>query len=272
MDIQLLGTAAAEGFPAIFCDCEACGKARKAGGRNIRSRSSALIDGKIKIDMCPDSFMQLEKTHGINSKDIEYIFITHIHSDHFAAYEFQFLEKDFSSRKNSNKIQLYGSSDVENQIKHFLAVKNYQGNFTEVFPNQKVKLGENYEVLSLKARHGTPNPLNYIFQKDGKKILYACDTGFYYDEDWKTVSGQNVNLAVVECTGGPGKMDYEFHMGLPKVLKYKKKAEEVGLTNSATKWILTHFSHNCGTIHDEMCKAVEKLPFKIAYDGMKIEI
>lgn len=32
MEIQYLGTAAAEGLPALFCDCETCRKARNIGG------------------------------------------------------------------------------------------------------------------------------------------------------------------------------------------------------------------------------------------------
>ena len=47
MKLQFLGTAAAEGFPALFCQCENCKRARELGGRNIRSRSQALVDGKI---------------------------------------------------------------------------------------------------------------------------------------------------------------------------------------------------------------------------------
>ena len=52
MKIQFLGTAAAEGFPAIFCNCEYCNKARELKGKNIRTRSQAIIDDKILLDFC----------------------------------------------------------------------------------------------------------------------------------------------------------------------------------------------------------------------------
>ena len=45
MIFQYLGTAAAEGWPGLFCDCQACEKARAKGGRNIRTRSQAIVDG-----------------------------------------------------------------------------------------------------------------------------------------------------------------------------------------------------------------------------------
>ena len=57
MKIKYLGTAAAEGVPALFCRCPVCEKSRSAGGRNIRSRSQAIIDDTLLIDYPPDSFM-----------------------------------------------------------------------------------------------------------------------------------------------------------------------------------------------------------------------
>ena len=50
MKLQYWGTAAAEALPAIFCRCEVCKKARERGGKNIRMRPNAMIDGVLKID------------------------------------------------------------------------------------------------------------------------------------------------------------------------------------------------------------------------------
>ena len=55
MKLQYFGTAAAEGWPALFCGCDACRRAREAGGRNIRTRSQALIDDKLLIDFPADT-------------------------------------------------------------------------------------------------------------------------------------------------------------------------------------------------------------------------
>ena len=59
MVLQYLGTAAAEGIPALFCQCLVCRAAQKAGGREIRTRSGALIDGKLKLDFGPDSYVHM---------------------------------------------------------------------------------------------------------------------------------------------------------------------------------------------------------------------
>ena len=57
MKLKYLGTAAAEGIPALFCRCEMCAYARKAGGKEIRRRAGALLDGTLKLDFGPDSLL-----------------------------------------------------------------------------------------------------------------------------------------------------------------------------------------------------------------------
>ena len=57
MKIKFLGTAAAEGIPALFCDCRVCQNARKVGGKEIKTRSQAIVDDKILIDFPADTYM-----------------------------------------------------------------------------------------------------------------------------------------------------------------------------------------------------------------------
>ena len=54
MKLKFLGTAASEGIPNPFCNCELCTKARHEGGKDVRTRASALIDGVIQIDLSPE--------------------------------------------------------------------------------------------------------------------------------------------------------------------------------------------------------------------------
>ena len=88
MKITFLGTAAAEGFPAIFCNCEYCNEARRLGGKNIRTRSQALIDDELLIDFPADTYSHFLK-HGIRGDEIKYLIITHGHSDHLYPADFE---------------------------------------------------------------------------------------------------------------------------------------------------------------------------------------
>jgi phosphoribosyl 1,2-cyclic phosphate phosphodiesterase len=51
MEIKVLGSAAAEGWPALFCECEHCEKAKLNGGKDLRSRTSYLLNGKLLLDI-----------------------------------------------------------------------------------------------------------------------------------------------------------------------------------------------------------------------------
>ena len=82
MYIKYLGTAAAEGFPALFCNCEYCNEARRLGGKNIRTRSQTLINDNLLLDFPADTYSHFLQ-NGVKGDKIEYLLITHAHSDHF---------------------------------------------------------------------------------------------------------------------------------------------------------------------------------------------
>ena len=81
MKIKYYGTGASEGIPALFCKCPVCEEARKNGGRDIRSRSQALINDDLLVDFPPDTFMHIVYG-GLDLQSIHTCLITHSHSDH----------------------------------------------------------------------------------------------------------------------------------------------------------------------------------------------
>ena len=54
--MKFLGTGAGEGIPNPFCTCRICEYARKHGGKDIRTRSSFMLDRHTIIDMGADFF------------------------------------------------------------------------------------------------------------------------------------------------------------------------------------------------------------------------
>src|SRR2546427_13271835 len=107
MRIQLLGTGAAEGWPGLFCRCRACHEARRLGGKNVRSRSSALIDDILKIDFPPDTLYHVFQ-HGIDLQKVEHLLFTHGHDDHFAMMELQYSSSMFLPAPLAKKLSVYG--------------------------------------------------------------------------------------------------------------------------------------------------------------------
>ena len=57
MRFQYLGTAAAEGWPGVFCRCAVCEEARALGGRHIRTRSQAMINDDLLLDFPGDAIL-----------------------------------------------------------------------------------------------------------------------------------------------------------------------------------------------------------------------
>ena len=82
MKIHFLGTAATEGFPNPFCRRDACKEGEVAWRKNIRTRSSILIDDLIKVDYSADSHMQALRDR-IDLGAVEHLLFTHTHYDHF---------------------------------------------------------------------------------------------------------------------------------------------------------------------------------------------
>ena len=76
MKIKFLGTAAAEGIPALFCDCEICERVRRLGGKNIRTRSQALINDDLLIDFPADTYLHV-LNYGLELHKINNCIITH---------------------------------------------------------------------------------------------------------------------------------------------------------------------------------------------------
>lgn len=269
MKITILGTAAAEGVPSLFCNCKVCIKSRKAGGRNIRSRSSILINQDLKFDFPPDTFHH-SVIHNMDTAKLRYLLITHPHHDHFAHNDLLYLRPGFATRKNLANLQLYGTKDAINLLPK---IENLPLDRHFIVPFKTYNIGE-YKITTLRAMHGTATPLNYIVTKGKKSFLYTCDTGYYEDKTWNFLANSAIKLDLVisECTGGPDRVEYKHHMGLPNVCEFRKKTEEIKLTKSSTPWILTHFTHNCGVTYDEMVVLAEPLGFKIAYDGMTLNL
>lgn len=80
MKVTFLGTAAAEGIPALWCECEVCRKAQQQRGWDLRRRCAYLIDSDTLVDFGPDIFWQCTEFN-IDLTRIDRIVFTHAHSD-----------------------------------------------------------------------------------------------------------------------------------------------------------------------------------------------
>ena len=82
MKLKYYGTGAGYGLPEVFCDCRICRHARENGGKNIRTRSMALLDGCLAIDLSVDTFHHCAFA-GLDMRKVKHVLVTHSHHDHF---------------------------------------------------------------------------------------------------------------------------------------------------------------------------------------------
>ena len=287
MRIKYLGTAASEGIPAVFCECENCQKAKKLGGRNIRTRSQALIDNKILIDFPMDTYMHY-LMFDFPLARIKTCLITHSHSDHLYPDE-------IISRKNMGQMQgkhgLYniGPSHIENRelltfysaqsghdmLKDVIIKHHIENDVAVVLikPQESFEV-EGYTITPLEASHDPAStPVIFLIEKDGKSLLYSNDTSEYPEETWEYLKGKRIDFISMDGTECVSEASYVGHLTLERNVKMRERMYELGIADKHTEFALTHFSHNGGNVtYDEFVEIAEEYNYIVAYDGMEYQI
>lgn len=272
MKIHFLGTAAAEGFPNAFCRCEHCLKARKLGGKNIRTRSSAIIDDVIKFDYSPDSYMQALRDN-IDLGSIEHLLVTHTHSDHYNAYDLE-CRRTGIAHNLQHPMHIYGNDAVMHHTR--VAIGRFEGErfaFHLLRPFETITVG-NALVTPLLADHDSMETcLLYVIEKEGKKLLYGNDSGWFPEATWAWLKGKNLDCAILDCTHGyTGKSRDRNHMCIETVLEAQREFRKENILKEEGHIIVTHFSHNSKLLHDEFDGIFKPAGIVVAHDGLIFNI
>lgn len=267
MRLLFLGTAAAEAYPAVFCGCENCERARQIGGHSVRCRSSLLIDDDLLIDLGPD-VIHAALTYGLRLHHLRTVLITHAHADHFDLDVLRWRHPDFRVG-DLPLLTIYGPAEVAREIEAFARFEELVVTPAAVGPGERFSAGD-AEVWTFPARHGTEAPMVYAVARGGRKILYACDTGEPLDEVWEALAEHEFDAIIMEETMGsersPG------HTNLEEIAAHRARAEKEGLLKPGGRFIATHFSHRNNPAHDELGELLRERGVEAAYDGMEVKL
>lgn len=276
MKLQYLGTAAFEGIPAFFCKCPVCTEARKRGGRNIRSRSQAIVDDRLLIDFPADTYMHYIR-HNVQLYDVKACIITHSHCDHLYPDDLLARCKGMSDITHDTPLTVYGGQASFDMVSTLL--KSSGASPTDVCASL-VKpfepfVADGYTVTPLMACHAPhTTPFVYLIEKDGKTLFYSNDTDIYPDETWDYLEkySKKIDLVSFDCTKGLEQPDYVAHLSFADCISIRERLCKIGLCDDNTRYVLTHFSHNThGSLYDDMLSPAANAGFEVAYDGMIIE-
>ena len=273
MDFLYLGTGAAEGIPALFCECDVCAHAQRAGGKNLRLRSGALVDERIMIDFPPDT-LSVKHRLGLNLAKVEHIFFTHSHLDHLAAGELCYRAANYCvGRQNPIKLHLHGNEKVLDVIrKMFLFDMDKVADCVQLHPVEAfvpVEAG-GITFTPLPANHDKREPcMLYLLEKGDARLLYANDTGALPEQTIQFLAGKRLSVVSLDCTMGM-RQHSGGHMGLPDNLLIKQRLMAQGSADECTQFIAHHISHNDNVSYDSFAERAAGTGFVCSYDGMRL--
>jgi phosphoribosyl 1,2-cyclic phosphate phosphodiesterase len=267
MEIKLLGTGSAEGWPGLFCRCDICRKSREVGGKNLRTRTSALIDGVAKIDLPPDTLQHIH-TQGLDMTELEFLVFTHAHDDHLAAAELQYLSWMFVPEGQVKPLTILASSSVLDKIQRTIDTEEVPLVLCCMDPWEAVAKGD-WSVTPIIPHHDPSQVcFNLLISRGGKTLLYATDTGRYDAPTWQFLRRVKIDGAVIECSKGPNDGGYDGHLSIRDVVQMRKTLIEIGSMDEDAPVVTTHHCHLGGLMHEEMEEIFRPHNIRVGYDGM----
>jgi phosphoribosyl 1,2-cyclic phosphate phosphodiesterase len=297
MHITFLGTGAAEAYPALFCNCDNCQRARKLGGRNLRARSSALVNQDLLIDFGPDTPAQSVRFNADLTK-VENLLLTHSHADHLFMHDVRHRKKSSRIDGQLGVLTMWGnvdSVDMFNEQARDVMMEEFGqdrkrairptreevidelGDFllmqTRVItPHQSLDIGR-YKVHTIHAHHKEPEVcLNYIIDDGKTRFLYGNDTGTWEPAEWDFIGslGTKLDVVALDCTvgvkhGGGG------HHSNESFLAAHKEFIDRRLLSPGARFFAHHFSHQWNFVHDDIVPIMSPHGVEVTYDGLVVE-
>ncbi|MBR7162058.1 MAG: hypothetical protein IKD07_06540 [Clostridia bacterium] len=272
MKLTYFGTAAAEGMPAVFCNCAYCKEARALGGKNIRTRSQALVGDDLLIDFPADTYFHFLQ-NGVEGDRIKYLLITHSHPDHFYPEQTELRKSPFAHEMREPALELFCGEGAFEKLKSVPVSPSVRCHPMTAY--QPYRLG-GYTVIPLPARHhqGDGAFIYIIRDSEGTSLLYAHDTGYFYDEVLGYIEKEGFRFDCVsyDCTNVDSPIsDRGGHMGLDNIRRLHARLEAMGAVDGHTVEIINHFSHNARPLQHVLEEKVREDGFLVAYGGMKTE-
>lgn len=149
--------------------------------------TSLLINKKILIEAPPAISNKINKNN-YNINDIEIIFVSHLHGDHYFGLPFLLLERSLS--KNNKKLKIIGCKQLKKNIIKLLELSFPNKDYSFFFSDNGIEFCdiENCKVLSDSILEFYPIQVKHTIETYGlflninnKKIFYSSDTRYFFE-------------------------------------------------------------------------------------------
>ncbi|MDD3154351.1 MAG: MBL fold metallo-hydrolase [Victivallaceae bacterium] len=241
----------------------------KIGAPGIHGSAGTIIDGKILIDAGDCGYENLTRFQ-IDFDALNAIFFTHSHHDHFRP---ETVEKIRAARKTNQKLEIWASPEITRQLP------------SDAYHLHMIRPGTDFsccgfQVTSLWASHPLGNfheePMHYLFQKEGKNMLYALDGAWMAARTRQLLTIRKIalDLIVWDATGyEEGHFRSFEHNDMGMIRLMLPALREWGIVTNDTTVILDHLAR---TLWPESQKereaAVADDGCLVAYDGMEFAL
>jgi phosphoribosyl 1,2-cyclic phosphate phosphodiesterase len=284
MQLLFLGTAASEGYPNAFCDCDNCRRARELGGRSLRKRSAALIDNELLIDLGPD-LMAAAMQHGVSLAGIRYCLQTHEHHDHLDPSHLT-SRSAYCGVYGTPRLHYYASRGALQRAAAMLSRELPGEGLLEPEVGERLNLcaqviapfehftAGSYQILSVAAAHAPELvAMLYVIERAGRVLFYGTDTADLPEATWQalTAHGRPFHVVVLDHTFGFKKRS-SGHMNHEQFLEQVARLRNDGLLAPGARIFAHHLGHHSNPAHEELAAFAADHGYEVAYDGLRIEV
>jgi adenosylcobinamide kinase/adenosylcobinamide-phosphate guanylyltransferase len=242
MELVLLGTGAADGWPNPWCTCASCAWARRAGV--LRTHTSVLLDRVLLLDCGPDVPRQADRA-GTGLAAVQAVLLSHGHWDHTGAAAL--LMRSWAQRREP--LQLLGPPSALELCRHWvgpddpvLMVPLAAGDKTSVAGTAVVALaashrGNDADPLAADAL------LYDLTSADGSRLLYATDTAALPPATMDAVAGAAYDVVLLDETFGTVTDHGSGHLDLASFASQVARLRENGAITTRTEVLAVHLGH-----------------------------
>jgi phosphoribosyl 1,2-cyclic phosphate phosphodiesterase len=267
-------------IPKPLCQCRICQEARRKGVPYARTGPSAFLhDINLLIDTPAEIAVQLNRSH---IRNIDYLILTHLDPDHIEGLRVvEQITLDFRSWRAYPQKQVclllpeqLGEriEDIRSQYGPLLDFYRQSGFVRLTLFQGEVQISS-VRITAIPVDRGYQIAFLYVFEKSGRKIIYApCDCKPFPESRTEV---QQPDLLVIQ----PG----IFESGLKHRFKYPadhisrntlytfEQTLELAARIEAREVLLVHLEEYWNRSYDDYC-ALESDGIRFAYDGMQIDV
>jgi ribonuclease BN (tRNA processing enzyme) len=233
-----------------------CGDAFGSGGRN---QSGYLVEAEhhlFLLDCGPTTLLAMKRA-GFDPRDLDAIFLSHLHGDHFGGIPFLFIEYLYR-RPRGSSLHIAGPAGTQDAVNKlfglmYSATELPPVEFHLLEPEKSCTIA-GVEVFSFRV----PHQINAVslalkIRCEGKQVLFSGDSAWterFIDE------ARDVDLFLCECTF--------YDQGTGNHISYFRLQQSMPRL-ACRRLVLTHLG-------EEMLARRGQLPEVCAEDGMVLEL